>query len=547
MRRFFLATTAALALAAAGFGVARAADSVLTGQVSSREEGAMEGVLVSAKKDGSTLRITVVTDAQGRYSFPAAKLEAGHYTLAIRAAGYDLDGAGAADIAAGKTATADLRLKKTGNLAAQLTNADWMASVPESPQRKLLAGCTTCHTVRRILDSSYTADEFMALIPRMMRYGAMSMPNHPQLAADRQPTSEPKGDVLPKLAEYYASINRSRGTPNYALKTAPRPSGRATRVVMTEYELPRPDLSEPHDVIVDAEGTVWYTNFGGLTLGKLDAKTGKVTEYDVPEFKPGAPVGSLDLELDADGNPWFAMMYQAAVAKFDKKSGKVEAFRLPAEFDSPRVQIGMIDPRHSDVDGKIWFSEGGSRTFFRLDPASGKFEHIEPFKNITKGVPHGAYGIASDRDNNLWFMDFADRNVGKTDKSGVTLIYPVPTPASRPRRGHMTAEGRLAFAEFTADQVGVFDTRTEQIKEWPTLPNFAPYDAVLDRNGEIWSGGMNADIVLRLDTATGQSVGYLLPQSTNIRRVFVDNSTTPVTFWVGNNHHGSIIKLEPLD
>jgi len=27
----------------------------------------------------------------------------------------------------------------------------------------------------------------------------------------------------------------------------------------------------------------------------------------------------------------------------------------------------------------------------------------------------------------------------------------------------------------------------------------------------------------------------------------VDNSTTPVTFWVGNNHGASIVKLEPLD
>ncbi len=32
-----------------------------------------------------------------------------------------------------------------------------------------------------------------------------------------------------------------------------------------------------------------------------------------------------------------------------------------------------------------------------------------------------------------------------------------------------------------------------------------------------------------------------------MRRVFVDNSTTPVTFWVGNNHGASIVKLEPLD
>jgi hypothetical protein len=29
--------------------------------------------------------------------------------------------------------------------------------------------------------------------------------------------------------------------------------------------------------------------------------------------------------------------------------------------------------------------------------------------------------------------------------------------------------------------------------------------------------------------------------------VFVDSSTTPVTFWVGNNHSASIVKLEPRD
>ena len=47
----------------------------LSGQVTSAEEGAMEGVLVSAKKTGSTITITVVSDAQGHYSFPASKLE----------------------------------------------------------------------------------------------------------------------------------------------------------------------------------------------------------------------------------------------------------------------------------------------------------------------------------------------------------------------------------------------------------------------------------------------------------------------------------------
>ena len=56
---------------------------------------------------------------------------------------------------------------------------------------------------------------------------------------------------------------------------------------------------------------------------------------------------------------------------------------------------------------------------------------------------------------------------------------------------------------------------------------------------------MITDQVTRLNTRTGEMVDYLLPRSTNIRRVFVDN-TTPV-FWVGSNHGASIIKVEPLD
>jgi len=58
---------------------------------------------------------------------------------------------------------------------------------------------------------------------------------------------------------------------------------------------------------------------------------------------------------------------------------------------------------------------------------------------------------------------------------------------------------------------------------------------------------MLTDRVTRLNTQTNEIVEYLLPSSTNIRRVFIDNTTSPVTFWVGNNHGASIIKLEPLD
>src|ERR1700720_4075162 len=74
----------------------------LHGQVSSDKEGPMEGVVVGAKKEGSTITVDVFSDEKGNYAFPAARLEPGHYALKIRTAGYDLDGLKAVEIAAGK-------------------------------------------------------------------------------------------------------------------------------------------------------------------------------------------------------------------------------------------------------------------------------------------------------------------------------------------------------------------------------------------------------------------------------------------------------------
>ena len=69
-----------------------------------------------------------------------------------------------------------------------------------------------------------------------------------------------------------------------------------------------------------------------------------------------------------------------------------------------------------------------------------------------------------------------------------------------------------------------------------------PYDVIWDKNGELWTGGMTTDRVVRLDPKTGEAVEYPLPRDTNMRRMFVDNSTTRPTFWVGSNHGASIVQ-----
>jgi virginiamycin B lyase len=524
----------------------------LSGQISSADEGPMEGVLVSAKRAGSTITVTVVSDAQGRYNFPTAKLEPGQYTLHIRAAGYDLDHPALVDVGT-PNASADLKLRKTEDLASQLSNGEWIASAPGSDQQKsVLLNCTGCHTLERIVKSTHTADEFMQLLPRMQGYVNQSIPAAPQLRRGER-LMEERGDqrvqVYRGLADYLSTINLSSGSPwRYPLKASARPKGKATRVIITEYDLPRETI-QPHDVIVDAEGIAWYSSFGEQNLGKLDPRSGKVTEFPIAEHKPGFPTGSLGLRSDRDGNLWLGNMYQATIVKFDRKSEAFSFWSLPSESNIDAAQLNMVSPQASHVDGKLWTQNNGFAGVHRLDLASGKIETFEPFKMAPKGEPHNIYDVIPDSKNNAYFTDFRQRHIGRIDAvTGDMKLYVIPTPASAPRRGMMDAQDRLWFGEYRGNRIGMFDTKTETFKEWlaPT-PWSAPYDVTVDKNGEAWAGSMSTDRVLRLNPGSGEFTEYLLPRETNIRRVFADNSTTPVTFWVGNNHGSSIIKLEPLD
>ncbi len=537
-KRLLTALVAGLALAGAQvFQQAAAADAssnaALTGLVTSVEEGAMEGVLVSAKKNGTNITITVVSDAQGRYRFPREKIDAGQYAIRIRAAGYDLDGRVTADVAPQQATALDLKLRKTQDLAAQLTNGEWIASMTGTQaQKSALLGCVSCHTLERIVRSKYDTEGFMTTVQRMSTYANQSTPLRPQKRLTTRDTD--------LFGEDRARVQRQ------PLKPFPRPSGRATQVVMTEYDLPRPTI-EPHDVIVDASGTAWYSSFGEQAIGKLDPKTGKVTEYPVPEPKKGSPTGLLSLRADKAGNLWAGMMYQGAIMKFDPKTEQVQVWNLPAELNRDNTQINMTSPMTVDVDGKIWTQNNGVGGVHRVDLKTGKWETWEPFK--ASPVGHNIYDVVGDSKNNVYFTDIGREHIGRIDaKTGNITLHETPTKASGPRRAVMDEQDRLWFAEYRGNKIGVFDTKTEKFQEWPmTTPWTQPYDVALDKNGDVWTGSMLNDRVVRLDPKTGKTVDYLLPRSTNIRRVFVDNSTTPPTFWVGSNHGASIIRLEPLE
>ena len=174
-----------------------------TGTVSSEAEGNMEGVVVTANADVEVNSVT--TDAQGRYVFPENRLDPGEYALSIRAVGYDIGAPTKAKVEPEKTATADINLKKTKNLAPQVTNSEWMMSMPGTDDQKAsLLNCQGCHTLERIVRSTHDSEELTQVIYRMMGYApsasrssrsaagaesrgpARALPHEGRISGDRQ-------------------------------------------------------------------------------------------------------------------------------------------------------------------------------------------------------------------------------------------------------------------------------------------------------------------------------------------------------------------------
>ena len=118
----------------------------LSGEVTSAKEGAMEGVVVSAKKDGATITVSVVSDDKGHFGFPASRLDPGHYAIGIRATGYDLDGPKDADHRRGARGQDRRHAQAGAQLDAQMTNAEWLQSMPGTDEQKRFCSTATAAT-----------------------------------------------------------------------------------------------------------------------------------------------------------------------------------------------------------------------------------------------------------------------------------------------------------------------------------------------------------------------------------------------------------------
>ncbi len=529
----------------------------LTGIVSSPEEGKMEGVVVSAKRPGSTIMVSVSTNAQGQYSFPQDRLAPGAYDITIRAVGYTLEQT-AATVQSGGSTQLDLRLAKAAPdiLALQMSNSEWVQSAPGTPRQKLaVLRCLDCHGLQRPFFSKKDASEMAFTLQRMTAHTANASPNFPfflQNASEILSSPPTKGQA--ELGAYLASINLSSGeTWPYKLKTQPRPTGKSTQAIITTYDLP--DQAAPHDTLLDKAGNVWFSDFQHHFISKLDPRTGKVARYPVPVSKPGFPTGGLMITMDKDGNIWEAMMGQAQIAKLDMKTEKVSIYLAP-DWDKGDTRFTMIDALHSNVDGKLWTKTNGGpdaghpNKLYQFDLATEKFNEVLP--------PAGkrdiaAYGLVTDLDNNVYGLDNNpdQRQIWRTNaKTGETTYIDLPLGVGGGRRGHIDSQIRLWFSQFHANRYAVYDPKSGNVAAWEVpVPYAGAYDVQFDDATYAWGADMSTDLVQRLNVETGEWSSYLLPTSINTRHIDVQKSSNPnilSSMWTEGQQTGKIVHIEPL-
>ena len=529
----------------------------LSGVVSSEAEGNMEGVVVSARRDGGISTVSVVSDASGTYSFPRTHLTAGSYTLTARAVGYDLVDPDPLTVTDGATATADLTLETTDDLAAHLSSIEWINSMNGTPEEKdrmvhQLLACNYCHTYQRIMRSRHDADRFIGVIQRMVEYyadgTAVSDDNRRGRAARiQEPGREfleqsPNWGAQPgipreEVAAFFAKNNLSDGrtTYPYELKTDPRPTGAATRVIITEWDMPTASTAS-HDSDIDENGMIWYTDERAQLLGKFDTKTETFTEYRMPELPEGVIPGTRDVVVGADGGIWFPLRNDEGHSILTRFDPDTEELLLAPGVASQFIELGP--------DGKIWAG------FQRIDPRTmavdGTFNPQRP--PVPQGSNAYAGNVRVDSRGNPWMLTQAGPGGAMMVdiETNETKWYPIEGLTAR--RGKIDGQDRLWYGEYRSDKIVRFDTRAGEATRWDLRPYMAPYTASTpDRNGYMYLPSNMAERMVRLNPETGEIIEYQMPTEFDSKKLNWDPTTDRPVLWMANMRTARITRFEPLD
>ena len=498
----------------------------VSGRVTNRDGLAVPGALVSLRRDGGTMTVTVYADDAGRYQ--ADDLAGGSYTMRVAGAGY---------VPASLTVEAgdpvDVALEPAADPWPTTTSAQLLSLLPDGEtKRGFILDCTGCHQFDRETVSSAagtglkTQTEWRERVAQMLSFSG---------AASQFPIMSPSRNADSTAAW----LGRHLGTIRPAIATAVPVAPAALVARITEYDLPAPnDL--PHDLIVAPDGNVVITGMMTHRMYLLDPASGGIRTEPIPV--PGANPRAV--EIAADSSWWVLLGSPRKVAR-----------RTPDGTWST-WDIGMYP--HSiglGSDGRVWFNGHFTKNpelLASLDPATGTVtRHEVPTPPMVDGGSTIPYELRLGPDGAVWVSQLAGgRLVRFEPASGRFQLFGLPAPFSGPRRLEVDRAGRVWIPEYARNRLARFDPATERFTEWELpVADALPYVVRLDEErGAVWIGTGAGDALLRFDLRTERFTVFPLPTpGALVRHMDIDRRTGAVWLAYGASPSRSAAKVARVE
>ena len=512
-----------------------------SGIVKGNKGDPIEGVMVQLIAQRNAIRTTVYSRNDGHYEFP--RLDAGTYTLRIaRPREFSIPSFVKENIAVDGASTAldDITLLRVTNndllppfpsIAEQMTASEWLQSLSGTgdEKRTLQIYCNHCHSYQQIFRNHYDEAGWSKIVFRMTHGAGSPLINlH---ANGRLPAADEA-----KLVHWLATVRgpNSKDPPFVAM---PRPRGRQTHVIVTEYELPRLEMAT-HDVSGDANGNIWYSTHRSSYVGRLDPKTGVVKEFHIPLMSKDVLPGTHWIHVDAKGIVWGSENWAHNIWRLDPVSG-----------DFKRVPWDVVEPLNSPAVGNVAFDPDGFLWRTRDGAVSkvGALTGVQDETYKTKKFPQ-TYGSAMSDDGRYFGGGAWPRDgVVVVDRKTHEVLEPDTSPHSGPARGEFDPFDNY-WAAGRGGQLVEFNTTERRIHEYqvPT-PYVSLYTAKADKNGEVWAGEVQGGRYLRFTPKTETFTEYVMPEPFSMdRESWVDNSTNPVSVWYVD-HEGYMVHIQPTE
>ncbi len=190
-------------------------------------------------------------------------------------------------------------------------------------------------------------------------------------------------------------------------------------------------------------------------------------------------------------------------------------------------------------DGSVWYTAQGTGELGRLDPKTGKTEHIA----LGRGsAPHG---VIVGPDGAAWVTDSGQNAIVRVDPvSKAVKLFPMPpgTPYANLNTAAFDKAGLLWYTG-QSGYYGSVNPGTGEVRIWPAPGGRGPYGITATPLGEIYYSSLAGNHIARIDTANGQATVIEPPtRNQGARRVWSDSKGQ---IWVSEWNSGNLSMYSP--